>query len=87
MPTALGEALDFTVRWPGHTPAEIRTLLDWEIAYALRTVPGVVEVNAWGGDTGQVDGLLRPAAELGPTAAIGNRSRRLWIISCIFSQV
>ncbi len=61
MTTGLGEVLHFTVRWPGHTPAEVRTLLDWEIAYALRTVPGVVEVNAWGGDTRQVDVLLRPA--------------------------
>ena len=61
MTTGLGEVLHFTVRWPGHTPTEVRTLLDWEIAYALRTVPGVVEVNAWGGDTRQVDVVLRPS--------------------------
>ncbi|OJY28794.1 MAG: hypothetical protein BGO98_08090 [Myxococcales bacterium 68-20] len=61
MTTGLGEVLHFTMRWPGHSAAEIRTLLDWEVAYALRTVPGVVEVNGWGGDTRQVDVLLRPA--------------------------
>ena len=61
MTTGLGEVLHFTMRWPGHTPAEVRTLLDWEVAYAMRTVPGVVEVNAWGGETRQVDVLLRPA--------------------------
>ncbi len=61
MTTGLGEVLHFTMRWPGHSPAEIRTLLDWEVAYALRTVPGVVEVNGWGGDTRQIDVLLRPA--------------------------
>ena len=61
MTTGLGEVLHFTMRWPGHSPAEVRTLLDWEVAYALRTVPGVVEVNGWGGETRQVDVLLRPA--------------------------
>lgn len=61
MSTGLGEVFHFTIAWPGHTPAEVRTLLDWEIAYALRTVPGVVEVNGWGGDTRQVDVRLRPA--------------------------
>ena len=61
MTTGLGEVLHFTLRWPGHSPSEIRTLLDWEVAYALRTVPGVVEVNAWGGDTRQVSVMLRPA--------------------------
>ncbi|AKU94021.1 Cobalt-zinc-cadmium resistance protein CzcA [Labilithrix luteola] len=60
MSTGLGEVFHFTVSWPGHTAAEIRTLLDWEIAYALRTVPGVVEVNAWGGDTRQIEVRLRP---------------------------
>lgn len=61
MSTGLGEVLHFTLRWPGHSPTEIRTLLDWEVAYALRGVPGIVEVNGWGGDTRQVDVLLRPA--------------------------
>lgn len=61
MTTGLGEVLHFTMHWPGHSPTEIRTLLDWEVAYALRTVPGVVEVNGWGGETRQVEVLLRPA--------------------------
>ncbi len=61
MTTGLGEVLHFTMRWPGHSPSEVRTLLDWEVAHALRTVPGIVEVNGWGGDTRQVDVLLRPA--------------------------
>ncbi len=61
MSTGLGEIYHFTMAWPGHTPAEIRTLLDWEIAYSLRTVSGVVEVNGWGGDTRQVDVRIRPS--------------------------
>ncbi len=59
MSTGLGEVYHFTLSWPGHTPAELRTLLDWEIAYALRTVPGVVEVNGWGGDERQIEVRLR----------------------------
>ena len=57
--TSLGEVYHFTVRWPGHSLGEIRTLLDWDIAYRLRSVPGVVEVNSWGGDTRQVEVRLR----------------------------
>ncbi|HEX5100499.1 MAG TPA: CusA/CzcA family heavy metal efflux RND transporter [Polyangiaceae bacterium] len=62
--TGLGEVYHFTVRWPDHTLREARTLLDWQIAYRLRSVPGVVEVNSWGGETRQVEVLLRPEALL-----------------------
>lgn len=31
------------------TPMELRTILDWTVAFQLRSVPGVVEVNAFGG--------------------------------------
>jgi cobalt-zinc-cadmium resistance protein CzcA len=33
-----------------YTPMELRSLLDWFVAYELRSVPGVVEVNAFGGE-------------------------------------
>lgn len=56
--TGLGEVYHFIVRWPGHSTQDVRTLLEWDIGYRLRSVPGVVEVNAWGGDTRQVDVLL-----------------------------
>ncbi|HFE44569.1 MAG TPA: efflux RND transporter permease subunit [Nannocystis exedens] len=32
------------------TPMELRTILEWEVAYQLRSVPGVVEVNTFGGE-------------------------------------
>ncbi len=57
--TGLGEVYHFTLSWPGHSATELRTLLDWEIAYPLRTVPGVVEVNGWGGDQRQIEVLPR----------------------------
>ncbi len=33
-----------------YTPMELRTVLDWFVAYELRSVRGVVEVNAFGGE-------------------------------------
>jgi cobalt-zinc-cadmium resistance protein CzcA len=47
--TALGEVLQFEVRGKGLTPTDLRTLLDWEIAPALRGVSGITEVNVMGG--------------------------------------
>jgi heavy metal efflux system protein len=63
--TSLGEIYHFTLRWPGHTSREVRTLLEWDIGYRLRTVPGVVEVNAWGGETRQLEVRLRERAMIG----------------------
>lgn len=49
MTTALGEILQFEVRSPQHTPMELRSILDWEIAPRLREVQGVTEINTMGG--------------------------------------
>jgi len=59
--TSLGEVYHFTLRWPGHAARDLRTMLDWEIAPALRAVPGVVEVNPWGGAERQIEVRLRAA--------------------------
>jgi cobalt-zinc-cadmium resistance protein CzcA len=51
--TALGEVFQFQVKATkdsGITPTELRTWLDWFIAYQLRRVPGVTEINAHGGE-------------------------------------
>jgi cobalt-zinc-cadmium resistance protein CzcA len=48
MTTPLGEMFMFTVEGPG-TLAERRTLLEWVIRPALRTVPGIADVNVLGG--------------------------------------
>jgi cobalt-zinc-cadmium resistance protein CzcA len=47
--TPLGEMYMFTVEADGMTLAERRSLLDWVIRPALRTVPGVADVNSLGG--------------------------------------
>ena len=46
----LGEMFMFTIDSPDLSLAERRTLLDWVIRPALRTVQGVADVNALGGD-------------------------------------
>lgn len=62
MSTGLGEIFQFEVKSTRpcktdqpdteacHTPMELRSLLDWFIAFELRAVPGVVEVNSFGGE-------------------------------------
>jgi cobalt-zinc-cadmium resistance protein CzcA len=46
----LGDIFRFVVRSDHHSPMQLRTLLDWEIAPKIRQVPGVVEINSFGGD-------------------------------------
>ncbi len=58
--TGLGEIFHFTVESNELSPMELRSLLDWQIAFRLRQVPGVVEVNAWGGLAKQFQVEVRP---------------------------
>jgi len=58
--TGLGEIFQFTVEGEGHTLMERRTLLDWQIKPQLRTVPGVIEVNSFGGLEKQYEVLIDP---------------------------
>ncbi|MBL8981845.1 MAG: efflux RND transporter permease subunit, partial [Gemmatimonadetes bacterium] len=48
--TGLGEIFQFEVRGEGKSAMELRSILEWEIAPRLRRVPGVVEVNSFGGE-------------------------------------
>ena len=71
--TGLGEIYQFTVQGDPmcapsepdvddcYTPMELRTVLDWYIAYQLRSVPGVVEVNTFGGELKTYEVQLDPA--------------------------
>jgi cobalt-zinc-cadmium resistance protein CzcA len=47
--TGLGEIYQYTLESDAHTPMELRTIQDWYIAPQLRTIPGVNEVNSFGG--------------------------------------
>jgi len=53
MSTAFGEVYQYTVSAPKMSLMQIKTLHDWVIRYALLAVPGVSEINSWGGETKQ----------------------------------
>ena len=59
--TGLGEVYQFVVRGKGYSPMELRTILDWQIGYRLRSVPGVVEVSQEGGFAKQYQVVVDPA--------------------------
>lgn len=51
--TGMSEIYQFEVRAkPGYKYSlmDLRTILDWQIAFQLRSVPGVIEVNTFGGE-------------------------------------
>jgi cobalt-zinc-cadmium resistance protein CzcA len=48
--TGLGEIYQFKVTGGGLSNMDLRSILDWDIAPKLRSVPGVVEVNTHGGE-------------------------------------
>jgi cobalt-zinc-cadmium resistance protein CzcA len=62
--TGLGEVFHYIVRSddPGRSLEELRTLHDWVIKPELRKVPGVAEVNSWGGQERQYHVVVRPEA-------------------------
>ncbi len=47
--TGLGEVFHYIVTSERGDLTELRTIQDWVIKPALRTVPGVAEINSWGG--------------------------------------
>jgi len=64
--TAFGEVYQYTLEdtRQDQTPErlmELKTLHDWLIKLQLRTVPGVSEINSWGGLTKQYHILVDPA--------------------------
>ncbi|OGV64297.1 MAG: metal transporter [Lentisphaerae bacterium RIFOXYC12_FULL_60_16] len=47
--TGLGEIYQYTLASETHSPMELRTIQDWTIAPLLRAIPGINEVNSFGG--------------------------------------
>ena len=58
--TPFGEIYHYVVEGEGYSAMELKTLHDWNIKYQLRTVPGVSEVNSWGGFVRQYHVLVAP---------------------------
>jgi cobalt-zinc-cadmium resistance protein CzcA len=59
--TGLGEVYMFTLKSEHLGAMELRTMLEWDIGMRLRAVPGVVEVNMWGGEAQQYQVIVDPA--------------------------
>ncbi len=63
--SGLGEIFQYTIEaepGSGIDATELRTLQDWVVAPQLRGVPGVAEVNSFGGFAKQYEILIRPEA-------------------------
>lgn len=60
--TGLGEVFHYLVSGEDATLSELRTAHDWIIRPQLRSVPGVAEVNAWGGEERQFQVVVDPHA-------------------------
>ena len=62
--TGLGEVLQYYIDAPSMSLMDQRTLQDWVIKPQLRTVPGIADVNSFGGIERQYQILVRPEALL-----------------------
>ncbi|MBK9264988.1 MAG: efflux RND transporter permease subunit [Polyangiaceae bacterium] len=58
--TGLGEVFHYIVSGKDKSLSELRTAQDWIIEPQLRSVRGVAEVNAWGGDERQLHVVVDP---------------------------
>src|SRR5580704_19382720 len=58
--TAFGELYQYTLSGP-MSPMDLKDLHEWVIKPQLRTIPGVSEINAWGGQTKQYQIVADPA--------------------------
>ncbi|MGE5663182.1 MAG: efflux RND transporter permease subunit, partial [Deltaproteobacteria bacterium] len=62
--TGLGEIFQYTLEGEGLSPMELRTIQDYLVAPQFRPIPGVNEVNSFGGFVKQYQVLVRPDALL-----------------------
>ena len=82
--SGLGEIYQFEVKGepacaPGeqdtddcYTTMELRTILDWFVNYQLRSVPGIVEVNSFGGELKTYQVTLDPEALISYGLSVGD---------------
>src|SRR5580698_931568 len=57
--TAFGELYQYTLSGP-FSPMELKDLQEWVIKGQLRTIPGVSEINSWGGQSKQYQIVVDP---------------------------
>jgi Cu(I)/Ag(I) efflux system membrane protein CusA/SilA len=59
--TGVGWVYQYALEGTGYTPAQLRTIQDFQVRYALQGIPGVAEVASIGGFVRQYQVLLDPA--------------------------
>src|SRR2546422_8200134 len=59
--TGVGWVYQYALEGPGYSPDRLRTIQDFQVRYALQSVPGVAEVASLGGFVRQYQVLLDPA--------------------------
>lgn len=59
--TAMGEIYHYVVQGKSYSQTDLKMLQDWSIKYQLRSVPGVAEVNTFGGLTQEYVVTVYPA--------------------------
>lgn len=82
--TGLGEIYQFEVRGEPmcgpqepdtedcYTLMELRTILDWNVNYQLRSVPGIVEVNSFGGELKTYQVTIDPKSLISYGLSVGD---------------
>ena len=60
MATGLGEVFQYLVRSDRHDTTELRTLHDWVVRPQMLSVPGVAEINTWGGHVLEYQAVVEP---------------------------
>ncbi len=58
--TGLGEVFHYVVSGLGYSLEQLTTIHDWVIRPQLQSVPGVAEVNTWGGERRQHHVIIEP---------------------------
>ena len=58
--TGLGEIYQYTLEGDGRSAMDLRTIQDWIVSPLLKPIPGVNEVNSFGGEVKQYQVLVSP---------------------------
>ena len=58
--TGLGDIYEFALVSETHTPEELRTHMEWEVARQIRSVKGIIDVNVTGGEVKQFQIKIDP---------------------------
>jgi len=75
--TGLGEVFHYIVRSPTRSLEDLRTIHDTIVKPELRRIPGVAEVNSWGGHEKQFHVIVNPSALIDRGLTLGDLTQAL----------